>query len=314
MCIGLFAQSFIVESHPNGQNYPFYKELSGSWQNSVAKSAADYLTPGVGSRFTEYVEGRALLSKALIAPVFESGGIYEVLITWGQSGNAQNIKYVVQHADGQQVRYLDQDGWGAKGSSNKDKWISLGQFRFSAGAGQSVTIDCTEVTGPVFAQSSARIYVDSVYFKKLKTSPVALNTPQSYSKPENNSPFVEVNPSQPSNTYNPGNYGQNSSKWLTDYNQALSQARSSNRKMLIYFYMDIADACKEYDSYFQSYDMKSALSQYVKVKINIMNNRNMSSQFKIYRVPALVITDSQGMERSRISKKKTKAELKELLR
>lgn len=94
---------------------PDYVETDGgaeAWANSSSKSAASG-TSGTGARFNDDVSHSAT---AQFVPDLPDAGDYEVFVTWGTSGNADNLKYTVNYNGGSSHRLLDQQGWGRDGT------------------------------------------------------------------------------------------------------------------------------------------------------------------------------------------------------
>ncbi len=303
-----FAQDIIIESGIGGKNYSWYKEIIGSWLDSTSKSKAPGVTSGIRSRFSEYHSGKPFASKAIITPIFPESGVYEVFVTWGRSANLVNVKYVINHANGTSVVYLDQDGWGALGSPNCDKWISLGKYSFQKGAGNNIIIDGSEAKGPAHKKASARLYVDAFKFSYVGSD---TSISQSSVKKTVEKPSYENSPTFPKRVKS---FSGNTIEWLSDLEKAMNIASSTGKNILIYFYAPVATWCQKYDEYFKSPEFTSVLSNYVLVKIDIVQNKELFREFKIYRVPSIIITNSNGFEVKRITKILDKTKLLDRLR
>lgn len=87
-------------------------------------------------------------------------------------------------------------------------------------------------------------------------------------------------------------------KWHTDLNSALQEAKNTNKSIFIDFYEDGCSYCKELnESTFSDPGVKQKLNQdYVTVQINTDQNPDLSSKYKIYVFPTLVILNSNGQE------------------
>ena len=101
--------------------------------------------------------------------------------------------------------------------------------------------------------------------------------------------------------------------WHTDLNRALRAARNTNQSVLLYFYTPQAEACQDYNRYFDSAQFEGKLKDYVLVRINLAENVEYSSRFSLYRVPAIVVLDSQERELFRITSPLSRDDLYERL-
>ncbi|MFH0792392.1 MAG: hypothetical protein V2A74_00005, partial [bacterium] len=140
-----FAQPIIVESGAEGQNHPGYSEIRGRWVDSLSKSTVPQLTPGIMTRYADIYEG--IPSVARFTPILPQSGNYEIQVVWPASANANKVKYVIHHARGEDVKYLDQDGWGAHGSSNANRWQTLGVYEFKEGSNGWVDVSDEDIAG-----------------------------------------------------------------------------------------------------------------------------------------------------------------------
>ncbi len=292
------ADDIIVETREGGQNINYYRELTGNWTNSVAKSEARGVTKGIGSRFCDYHPDN-FSPRALVSPSFPRSGVYEVFVTWSQSANLRNIKYIINYANGQTTITLDQDGWGGLSSPNRNQWISLGKYQFSRGTGNNLQIDGSEATGGADDRNFPRIYTDAfrfLYQPDGEATAVAERQPE----PERRPVQVETRDDV-------------ALRWHRNLNDARSIARQENRNILIYFYTPQAQVSREYDRYFEQSEFQSKLRNYVLVRIDLSANPQYSSEYSIFRVPAIVFTNSRGTETSRITRPLSRAELLERL-
>lgn len=289
------ADEIIVETHPEGQNVQYYREVDGVWQDSVAKSMAPGLTRNIGSRFSDWREGT--VAQAIVTPDFTRSGVYEVYVTWSQSANLKNVKYTVNHADGESNIFSNQDGWGQIGEPNHSKWISLGRFNFSRGRGNSLRVDASEARGAPDERNWPRVYTDGFRFvyrgpsgeADVSERVVEREEPRIAEEPR----IVRVDEDRERDE------GLN---WHRNLQEATRVARRENRRLLVYFYTPQAQGCREYDRYFESSAFQSRLQNYVLVRIDLSQDPQHASDYSIFRVPAIVIKDSRGVETSRISR------------
>jgi len=86
--------------------------------------------------------------------------------------------------------------------------------------------------------------------------------------------------------------------WQTNLDSALQDAKNTNKPIFIDFYADWCSYCKELnESTLSDPNVKKKLNQdYVKVDINTDQNPDLSSRYKIYSLPTLVILNSNGQE------------------
>jgi thioredoxin 1 len=87
-------------------------------------------------------------------------------------------------------------------------------------------------------------------------------------------------------------------KWHTDLNSALQEVKNTNKSIFIDFYSDGCSYCKELnENTLSDSSIKQKLIQnYVTVKINTGQNPDLSSGYKIYELPTIVILNSNGEE------------------
>lgn len=164
---GWSQQTVIVESFDDGQNSDGFSQVEGSWHESVAKSAAEGLT----ATRSRYNDADSEAATARFTPDLPSPGKYEVFITYPPSGNASDIIYRVNTADGVQNLRLTQFGRELSHRPTADQWYSLGVYNFEAGQNGYVEVS-DPLTGesPQPSEPNARIYADAVKFVKVADS------------------------------------------------------------------------------------------------------------------------------------------------
>ncbi|HII84430.1 MAG TPA: DUF255 domain-containing protein [Methanobacterium subterraneum] len=94
----------------------------------------------------------------------------------------------------------------------------------------------------------------------------------------------------------------NSIQWGNDLNQAMEEAKKSNKTIFIDFYADWCSYCGEMDEEaLTDPKVKEKLTQnYVLLKVDVDKNPDLSSKYKAYSLPTIVIVDSSGNEIKRI--------------
>ena len=87
-------------------------------------------------------------------------------------------------------------------------------------------------------------------------------------------------------------------QWNTDLNSALKESQKSNKLVFIDFYADWCGYCKELNKEtFTDQKVKEKFAQkYVLVKINGDLYPDITSKYKVYGYPTLIILDSNGNE------------------
>ncbi len=87
-------------------------------------------------------------------------------------------------------------------------------------------------------------------------------------------------------------------QWNNDINSSLKEAQKSNKLVFIDFYTDWCGYCKELNKEtFTDQNVKEKFAQkYVLVKINGDLYPDLTSKYKVYGYPTLVILDANGNE------------------
>ena len=176
------AQEIIVESRKEGKNSAGYSETKGVWYSSTAKSNAEGCSdPTIGARFVD-VDSGAKEAEARFTPVLPKAGAYDIYATWGHSGNALHVKYVVNTGTKTEEVFLDQSGWGGSIPNNDHTWVPLGTFDLPAGNTAYVALQTSSVTGKTDPQNLGRVYSDAIKFvpntgKKLTPPPSFIEQP-----------------------------------------------------------------------------------------------------------------------------------------
>lgn len=90
--------------------------------------------------------------------------------------------------------------------------------------------------------------------------------------------------------------------WTTNINQAMQEAKATNKTIFADFYGDSCSYCKEMDegTYTDPQVMAKLSQNYVLLKVNVNENPSLSSKYQAYSLPTMVIMDSNGNEIKRI--------------
>lgn len=91
-------------------------------------------------------------------------------------------------------------------------------------------------------------------------------------------------------------------KWGTDLNQAMQEAKATNKSIFVDFYADWCAYCREMDEgTYTDPQVKEKLSQnYVLLKVDVDENPSVSSKYQAYSLPTMIIIDPNGNEIKRI--------------
>ncbi|BDZ72195.1 thioredoxin family protein [Methanobacterium petrolearium] len=91
-------------------------------------------------------------------------------------------------------------------------------------------------------------------------------------------------------------------KWGTDLNQAMQEAKNTDKNIFVDFHADWCSYCKQMDeeTYTDPQVEEKLTQNYVLVKVNVDDNPDLSSQYQAYSLPTMVILDSDGNEINRI--------------
>jgi len=308
-CLCVYAQEVIIETSPGGQNVEWYNEISGKWTDSVGKSIAKGLTPKIGSRFANLEDAES--SAARFIPNLPAAGFYEVFVTWPLQGNARRVKYIIHHADGDSIVYMNQDGWGVltRGAGNGNAWHSLGTYRFNAGQRGYIEIADEETQGKPDSRNWGRAYADAARFVFVSSArPVATMPPPSptfapvirATPVRTPVPIVTIAPT-PIPRLQP-TISENSIQWVTDIYEAQRRARTENRKIMLYFYSDKS-------RYYQKYETETlsdgAVVQflnknYVAVKFDFLRFSSEAFSLGAYKAPTFIFYDPNGNPKGKI--------------
>ncbi|BDZ66613.1 thioredoxin family protein [Methanobacterium ferruginis] len=91
-------------------------------------------------------------------------------------------------------------------------------------------------------------------------------------------------------------------QWGTDLDQAMQEAKNTNKSVFVDFYADWCSYCEEMDegTYTDPQVQEKLTQNYVLVKVDVDNNPDLSSQYQAYSLPTMVILDANGNEINRI--------------
>ena len=128
---------FIVESRAGGQHHDAYSEV-GTLYDSTAKSSAQGVTAGTGSRWAYMNRGTYGVKKAVYRFIPAITGFYHVFATWPSASNASSrIEHIVACAGETASVVLDQNSSTNPGGANN--WNLLGRYGLTAGVVSTVT-------------------------------------------------------------------------------------------------------------------------------------------------------------------------------
>lgn len=85
------------------------------------------------------------------------------------------------------------------------------------------------------------------------------------------------------------------SKWLTSLEEGMIVAKRDGKPMLVDFYADWCGPCKQYKSdVFPTAEFQKAAEKYVLVMINVDNQPEVASRYKIEGIPDIRVLDAKG--------------------
>lgn len=333
------SQEIIIESRQEGKNYKNYSETKGVWYDSTAKSIAEGCSPEtIGSRFVD-VEIGAPDNECRFTPEITQAGLYDIFTTWGRSGNALQIKYVVNTGTREEVVMLDQAGWGGAIPINAGIWIPIGTFELPAGTSAYVAIQTSTVKGKPDGVNRGRVYSDAVKFvlnttgtkltpptpapasaaatapnptQPKPTPAVSVSTAQ-YSPfntpvaatpaptPAANltSPFATPVPGQA--TPSPFSVPVTAMPWLSSYPEAIQSGKVSGKSILLFFTSPGGMAQNFEENVLSAPVVKVNLTQnYILCKLDIAQNKQICDYYGVANAPVIVFLDSRGYSRARI--------------
>lgn len=91
-------------------------------------------------------------------------------------------------------------------------------------------------------------------------------------------------------------------QWGTDLNQAMQEAKTTNKSIFVDFYADWCTYCREMDdvTYTDPQVKEKLTHNYVLVKVDVDKNSDISSKYQAYSLPTMIILDSNGNQLKRI--------------
>jgi len=333
------SQEIIIESRQEGKNYKNYSETKGVWYDSTAKSAAEGCSPEtIGSRYVDLEKG-VPDCEARFTPELPQAGLYDIFTTWGRSGNALQVKYIVNTGTKEEVVMMDQAGWGGSIPINANIWIPIGTYELSAGTSAYVAIQTSTVKGKPDAVNLNRVYSDAVKFvvntTGTKVTPptpappsaaatAQVSTPAAVAASSAQySPFNAPAPGQPSpfnlpppaptpaagltSPFATPLTGQAAAvpvgvlPWLASYTEAIQNGKTAGKPILLFF-TSPGGAAQDFEmNTLNAPVVKVILSQnYVLCKLDIAQNKQICDYYSVANAPVIVFLDSSGYSRARI--------------
>lgn len=265
-----------------------YREVSGEWRNadkpaewarSVARGTTRASQP-FGTRVVRPSEKQTTNTVAAVARYYPRVGAARkanVYVTWPVSGNATPVVYSIHHADGVTSVSVAQDGWGIRGKSNANRWMSLGSFIFLPGDSQFLEI-CAEadVTG-LAKEKYTQVQADAVLFS--------------------GSPLTEglVESDFTSGTLAVRDSPSDGVAWLDNVDQATQMANKSGKQLLVYIFPGIDRERWAAEKVFADRGILSAVeSGFVPLRVRTEGNTSIAWKFRTQKPGTLIIEDSNG--------------------
>jgi hypothetical protein len=299
------AQDLVIESSKDGQNNGKYKEIAGPWLTSQippisAKSSAPGLTDANkcgsrkylfsdGSPTTPKKGGNAQPAAVRFSPGFAAAGHYHVYVTWPRAANAGPVNFVIKHAKGTETKTFNQDGWGSSGESNANKWISLGDYDFSAGEDQYVELKTEASVEAPSPKNFGQVYADSVRFSSQPLQQTGTAPLPTVAPPDGTT-------SLPPPLTVPGSTAELSPmKWYDSIGTGQQAASQSGKRILVFFYAPESAGSKHFEQLFENNSIKGIInSQYVLVRINFIEQTKLAYNLGVYKAGTINLYDAQG--------------------
>jgi len=317
------AQEITVEVNGTNTAAGSFQIATGDWDPSTAKSTAPGLSPDFG---TVYVDGGEAASGVFSVGV-PADGTYEVFVTWGQSANATDVLYTIDHAEGQATRTLVQDGWGGSMASNANQWISLGAYPFTQGAAQ-ITVAAQPQSQVPHAANVHRIYADAVRLTAADAQPVAATTTPPMIEPatafipqDSPPPPIPADPmptpveSAPAvSPVQPPTPTASAVAWHESLSLARSESLARNRPLAVYAFNHRSRLSRTItDTVLADPGVVAALNELIPVQVDLQQHPQQTGELSIYRVPTLILYSPQGQEIDRLVGRFTAEEVQTLL-
>jgi len=277
-------QEIIVEASGTDPRQGAFHLIQGPWLASVGKSRAPGLTDGSATQFIE--GGRA--GSAVFVPNVPVTARYHIFTTWPSSGNASEVLYTVNHADGSTQTTLNQDGWGALAQPDANRWHSLGVHRLRAGSGNSVTISAQANSRALDPRNSHRVYADAIRIVPADVDgPIiaAMSPPQAAPAPTPPPATVD------------GEIGWRSSLYVAEI-----ESRASQRPIIAFLFVPQNETCREMlETTLSAPNVVDAVNRSaVPVRVNLNEHPELQVRFSVYRLPTLVKISPGGSVEDRL--------------
>lgn len=293
-CACSFAEELVIESGLAGKNSAQYKELSGKWMDSrippaVAKSTAPGLSPpgACQTRKTVFCGPNIVTSGPAIArfsPQFKAPGHYYVYVTWPRGANADPVRYVIKYKGGQTTtRKVTQNGWGGGDKDcNAGTWIALGDYDFDEGNEQFVDLHVETDVQLLEPNWYGQAYADAIRFtdKPLKERGVAMSAQAPPPWPGSEPPTVVAGTPL---------------KWNPDIATAWRDAKTTKKKLLLYFFSE--------DAYLDHYEKQLFVdpavqafidSTFIPVRLDMKKQPDLAKKLGVFRAGTVAVYDGQG--------------------
>lgn len=314
-------QDIIIESRPEGKNNEKYREISGKWISSntpadTAKSSAagltpqgqagsrKFLLPGVSSGNRSEIQAAARFT-----PDVPTAGKYHVYVTFPMAGNASPTLYAINHAGGEAIKPVVQDGFGGGGLTNGNLWIDLGEFEFEPGDKHFVELRVPGDAKAADTRTMGQAYADAVrvtkdpvagaadgssYETAISSDIAPLTSGAGAPPPAANQPAAPAMP--PLQAANQLQTDPGAVKWLEDIDAARQQAESQNRKIFVFFYTPGSERSESYEKQVLSdAAVRRVLNdKYIPVRLNLDATGNLAASMKAFRAGTINLYDSKG--------------------
>lgn len=152
--------AIVIEAHPTGFNHGMYKELSGTWTDTLGVTGSG-ITAGIARKLT--TTGDKMSGMVEFRPVIPEDGLWRVDILWPETSNAKGVAFVPKGLGEQEPIRLSLRPAGVA-DSEAGKWMILGNYDLKKGNTFSLVMDLTQALGAFDAGKPAEGSIQAARF------------------------------------------------------------------------------------------------------------------------------------------------------
>lgn len=84
-------------------------------------------------------------------------------------------------------------------------------------------------------------------------------------------------------------------KWITNVEEGIKVSAQTGKKICVFFHSDRVKSSSDFEaSSYSNPEISGILSRFVLVKIDAAQNKDLCSNFNVFKVPTIILTDSNG--------------------